>query len=275
MVTRPFRNLALLLLLLPCSCGRVRPTGESALLVAGGDLGAPADQGPSTLRTALDDGATVVVTSAGAGSTFVSSTIDVPSNSPLIRIVADSAARTRTLTQYDEHGAVTGSAIDVVDSAQIDSAQKVHDGALPFAEAALLLRKPRPNEAGCDYLHAFDCTGRGACCDAHDVAIGFPMNQPPCPGSCGNLVYATLHPNECLRNNPACSNAHGTVINCFLSHPGPGPSACCARGDCRRPQCGLQKGPPPVVLTRPQECAMPPPPPPADLGAPDMHATQP
>lgn len=211
----------------------------------------------SALETLMDDGSTVETVQNGDG-TSTTREVDVTTGLQILQIVASPATSSRTVTEYDSSGNPATSQTDVVDSAQVASASAAHTSALPFAQDELALRRPpRPNQAGCDYLHSQDCGSRGKCCDAHDVGIGFPTDNPPCKGSCGNLVYATLHPNECLRgaSNAGCANAHGTVINCFLSSPGPGPSACCARNDCGKPQCGLDPGPPPVVLTRPDECA--------------------
>jgi hypothetical protein len=212
---------------------------------------------PDGYETILDDGTTVDTVQNSDGTSTTIET-DVTTHLPILQVVANPASSTRTVTEYDSSGQPAGTSTDAVDPAQVASAEAAHTSALPFAQDELRGRRPpRPNQAGCDFLHGLDCGSRGSCCDAHDVGIGFPTNNPPCKGSCGNLVYATLHPNECLRggDNAGCANAHGTVINCFLRSPGPGPSACCARNDCGKQQCGLSAGPPPVVLTRPDECA--------------------
>ena len=208
-------------------------------------------------QTIMDDGTTVVTTTQNPDGTSTTAEVDSPSGNLMLQILADPNAGQRTVTEYDAEGQPAATATAAADPAQLAPAAAAHTAAMPFAADELVARNRAVNRAGCDFLHNLDCTARGACCDAHDVGIGFPTDNPPCRGSCGNLVYATLHPNECLRgpDNAACSNAHGTVINCFLSSPGPGPSQCCARNDCGKPQCGLSPGPPPVVLTRPDECA--------------------
>ena len=208
-------------------------------------------------ETLMDDNVTLVTTTQNSNGTITTTEVDSSSGMMLLQIVANPTAATRTVTEYDANGDPALSATASAAPSQLTPASVAHVAALPFAEDELMARKGGVNHAGCDFLHNLDCGAHGACCDAHDVGIGFPTNDPPCKGSCGNLVYATLHPNECLRGagNAGCSNAHGTVINCFLSGPGPGPSQCCARNDCGKAQCGLSPGPPPVVLTRPEECA--------------------
>jgi hypothetical protein len=238
------------------ACGEVEvppadPLGGGAIAV-----GVTTD-GLTSYQTLMDDG-TSVRTVQNGDTTSTTIETDSTTGLPILKIVADPRSSTRTVTEYDGAGHPAASSSDVVPAAQVASASAAHSSALPFAQAELKARRPpKPNSAGCDWMHGVDCTSRGKCCDAHDVGIRFPPNNPPCRGSCTNLVYAVLHPNECLRgaNNAGCANAHGTVINCFLKAPGPGPSACCARGDCGKPQLCLDPGPPPVVLTRPEECA--------------------
>lgn len=74
------------------------------------------------------------------------------------------------------------------------------------------------NEKGCDFLHGLDCTNVGKCCDYHDECWRF--------NDCTLLSWFDL--------SGACKKCNQDVVDCFGLGiiGGPGPSSCCARGDC-------------------------------------------
>jgi hypothetical protein len=104
------------------------------------------------------------------------------------------------------------------------------------------------NEAGCNTIHVFDCSRKGACCDVHDACIS---EHCAGQGDCGNLGAALVAGYTSQPCSPACLQCHGAAARCFLDDGEPGESRCCADGDCgRRQQCIVDD----VVITDPCVC---------------------
>ena len=123
------------------------------------------------------------------------------------------------------------------------------DGANQAAAIALdNAAQPPGNSAGCDaQASPLSCTGVGACCDTHDQCI-----HDNCPADCGNVV--SIFKNHC---GQACLGCHYNVIACILKGlrkppaQRPGPSNCCARGDCGKKQACQKNN---ITYTDPCDC---------------------
>jgi hypothetical protein len=104
------------------------------------------------------------------------------------------------------------------------------------------------NEAGCNLLHLFDCSRKGACCDVHDACISEHCSGQ---GDCGNLAAALVAGYTDRPCSPSCLQCHGAAAKCFLDDGEPGEAKCCADGDCgKRQQCIIDG----VVITDPCIC---------------------
>ena len=174
-----------------------------------------------------------------------------------------------------------------VDPIRIDAGMPTLKGANVLAGVTLLLntleaaqmnarapkRGPSENHAGCDPAELMswaDCGDAGKCCDLHDGCIWEEClgdNDHTDMRDCLRQAFDYLAcrafgdtPESCLEQFPQCggrcSGCHALVVACFalsfkFSLFAPGPSACCARGDCGQPQKCIING---VVMTRAGEC---------------------
>ncbi|MEM7434812.1 MAG: hypothetical protein AAF436_06635 [Myxococcota bacterium] len=100
------------------------------------------------------------------------------------------------------------------------------------------------NTSGCDQIHEYDCTSKGACCDRHDVCIDRECADAEM--GCGNVLGALQRRTECP---PSCLRCHVDVVGCFLTDPGP--SHCCEDDNCNEPQRCIISG---RVITDPCVC---------------------
>ncbi len=91
------------------------------------------------------------------------------------------------------------------------------------------------NQAGCDSNHFFDCapTGPGACCDVHDQCY-YDHN-------CSSRSWHGWEGLDCLLCN-AMVFACYLRVGQFLDFPGP--SICCALGNCKEETCAMKNNVP-------------------------------
>lgn len=76
---------------------------------------------------------------------------------------------------------------------------------------------------GCDlpFTHVSSCSSKGACCDVHDA----------CYAKNGCTASSWYNPSA----SSACKACNSAVVHCF-TFENPGPSVCCAQGNCGQPR---------------------------------------
>ena len=104
------------------------------------------------------------------------------------------------------------------------------------------------NTSGCDQTHGFDCGPNGKCCDIHDDCITQHCGGQ---GACGNVLGALEAAYGSSPCSADCLQCHGAVVKCFFDGSKPGPSNCCADGNCGQSQECMISG---RVITDPCRC---------------------